>query len=62
MRRWNAGILFALIGGLMGFAVYTLADCSGGLCAITSNPVTTTLYMAIAGWLLSGSIPEKVRK
>ena len=47
-------LLFILGGALAGLAYYYLVGCLTGSCPITANPVTTMLYTALIGWLLSG--------
>lgn len=54
MKKWLRPALFTLGGGLVGFAYYALVGCATGSCAITSNPFSSIIYMALIGWLLSG--------
>ena len=56
MKKWLRPALFTLGGGLAGLGYYYLAGCSTGSCAITSNPFTSMAYMALIGWLLSGTL------
>lgn len=58
-RRWLRPVLFALGGALAGLGYYALVGCSTGSCAITSSPVNSMVYMAVAGWLLSLSFGGK---
>ncbi|MBS1736651.1 MAG: hypothetical protein JSS98_08640 [Bacteroidetes bacterium] len=44
-----AGIIFGAIGG---YLYYYFVGCASGTCAITSNPVNSTLYGALMGGLL----------
>ena len=53
VKRWLVPLLFTLGGVLAGLAYYYLVGCNGS-CAISSNPVSTMLYMGLMGWLLSG--------
>lgn len=41
--------LGALLGALAGFLYWNLVGCSSGSCAITANPVNSTLYGAMMG-------------
>lgn len=41
-----------IIGAIGGYAYYYFIGCSSGTCAITSNPVNSTIYGAIMGALL----------
>lgn len=43
------GIIFGAIGG---YLYYYFVGCASGTCAITSNPVNSTLYGALMGGLL----------
>jgi len=45
--------LFAVAGALVGLAYYYFVGCANGSCAITSNPVSSMLYMAILGVFIS---------
>jgi len=45
-------IIGILIGSLGGYAYYFFVGCANGTCAITSNPLNSTLYGAMMGGLL----------
>ena len=45
-------IIGILIGSLGGYAYYFFVGCASGSCAITSNPLNSTLYGAMMGGLL----------
>lgn len=45
-------LIGAAIGALGGFAYYYYIGCASGACAITSNPMNSTLYGALMGGLL----------
>ncbi len=45
-------LIGAAIGALGGFAYYHYIGCASGTCAITSNPMNSTLYGALIGGLL----------
>ena len=49
MKNWLIPLLFTLGGVLVGLAYYYLAGC-----AISSNPISSMVYMGLIGWLLSG--------
>ncbi len=40
------------IGAIAGYAYYYFVGCNSGTCAITSNPVNSTLYGTAMGVLL----------
>ena len=54
-KKWLRPTLFTLGGALAGLCYYYFIGCSTGTCAITSNPVSSVLYMGLIGWLLSGA-------
>ena len=54
MKNWLIPLLFTLGGVLVGLAYYYLAGCAAGSCAISSNPISSMVYMGLMGWLLSG--------
>ena len=41
-----------IIGAIAGYLYYYFVGCSSGTCAITSNPINSTLYGAMMGGLL----------
>ncbi len=56
MKKFAKKYLFTLIGAIIGaaagFLYWKFIGCSTGSCAITSNPVNSTLYGAAMGGLL----------
>lgn len=64
MKNWilknKLYFIGALLGGLGGFLYYTFIGCATGTCAITSNPIRSTLYFAFFGAVLLGAFkPDK---
>lgn len=55
MKKWLRPALFILGGALVGLGYYFLVGCSTGSCIITSSPFISMAYMALVGWLLSGT-------
>jgi len=51
---WKKAILFlpVLLGALGGFLYYKFVGCNGS-CAITGNPVNSTLYGSLIGLILT---------
>jgi uncharacterized membrane protein YuzA (DUF378 family) len=47
-------IIGALAGGLAGFIYWKYVGCLTGSCAITSNPLSSTIYFAFMGSILFG--------
>ncbi|MCL4789580.1 MAG: YtxH domain-containing protein [Verrucomicrobia bacterium] len=45
-----------VVGGALGFALYKFVGCSTGACPLTSHPVAATLYGAVLGALIAGSL------
>ena len=56
MKKFAKKYLFTLIGAIIGaaagFLYWKFIGCSTGSCAITSNPVNSTLYGTVVGGLL----------
>ena len=59
IKKWIRPALFTLGGALLGLGYYSFVGCSTGSCAITSNPLSSMLYMGLMGWLLSGVIGKE---
>ena len=49
-------ILGVVIGGGLGFAYYRFVGCSTGACPLTSNPIISTIYGAVLGAIVAGTI------
>ena len=49
-------VIGIVVGGVVGFGWYKLVGCSTGTCPLTSNPVISTIYGAIVGALVAGSL------
>jgi hypothetical protein len=45
-------VLFILGGAAAGYAYYRFIGCSSGACPLTSNPVISSLYGALMGFLI----------
>ncbi|MCU0421177.1 MAG: DUF6132 family protein [Bacteroidia bacterium] len=56
------GLIYVIVGAILGYAYYFFIGCKGGNCAITSNPWFSTLYGAGLGLLLSDIIPKVFNK
>ncbi|MFH1851345.1 MAG: DUF6132 family protein [Candidatus Neomarinimicrobiota bacterium] len=55
---WTTGKSFRIIAGaatgaLLGFAYYYFIGCNSGTCAITGNPLNSTVYGAMLGLLMA---------
>jgi hypothetical protein len=45
-------IIGIIAGAISGYLYYHFVGCASGTCAITSNPINSTLYGAMMGGLL----------
>ncbi|RQP08366.1 MAG: hypothetical protein EAS52_25315 [Parapedobacter sp.] len=50
------------LGALAGFLYWKFVGCNSGSCAITSNPVNSTLYGAAMGGLLLSTFKKDKKK
>ena len=59
MKNWiiKNKLLFigAALGAIAGFLYWKYVGCLTGTCAITSNPIRSTIYFAFFGAVLFGS-------
>lgn len=55
----KVAVLGTLFGALGGYLYYHFIGCTSGTCPITSQPVNSTLYGAMMGWLLVGSFKKE---
>ncbi len=46
---WKRPVTGIVIGGVLGWMYYYFVGCRTGTCAITGNPVNSTLYGAMMG-------------
>lgn len=63
MKNWVKRNIFyitgAVLGALAGYFYWQEVGCLSGTCAITSNPVNSTIYGAAMGALLAGMFKKK---
>ncbi len=50
------------IGAAAGYAYYYFVGCASGTCAITSNPINSTLYGVFMGGLLGDTARDIAAK
>lgn len=50
--KYKLTILGVILGAIGGYLYYHFVGCNSGTCAITSNPVNSTLYGALMGGLV----------
>ena len=66
MKKWivknKLPLAGALAGALTGFLYWKNAGCLTGTCAITSNPLRSTLYFAFIGALVFSLFKTSVKE
>lgn len=60
--KYKIAIIGILAGAIGGYLYYHFIGCASGSCAITSQPVNSTLYGALMGGLLFTSFKKDKRK
>ncbi len=51
LKKHILTIIGIILGAIGGYAYYHFVGCASGTCAITSNPLNSTLYGALMGGL-----------
>lgn len=63
MKKWfqtnKLYFIGGAIGALGGFLYWKYVGCLTGTCAITSNPFKSTIYFAVFGALIIGSLKKE---
>lgn len=54
--KYKLTLIGILFGALGGYLYYRFVGCASGTCAITSNPINSTLYGAMMGGLLLNNL------
>ena len=49
-------LLSAVVGSLIGYGYYRFVGCRSGACLITGNPIVSTLYGAVMGFMVAGGV------
>lgn len=52
LLKYKLTLIGILVGAIGGYAYYYFVGCASGTCAITSNPLNSTLYGSMMGGLL----------
>jgi len=60
--KWLPVIVLTLAGGIIGYLYYYFVGCVSGSCAITSNPIKSTLYCAVIGALVGMIVMPSKKK
>jgi uncharacterized membrane protein YeaQ/YmgE (transglycosylase-associated protein family) len=55
-------VIGVLVGSIAGYFYWQQVGCASGNCAITSNPVNSTLYGALMGGLLFSMFKKEKTK
>ena len=51
-KKYLLTIIGMAIGAVAGYFYWKFVGCNTGSCAITSNPINSTLYVSVMGGLL----------
>lgn len=66
MKKWvnnnKLYIIGAVVGAIGGFLYWKFVGCASGNCAITSNPINSSLYGAMMGSLIFSLAKKEVPK
>ena len=60
--KYKLYFIGASVGALAGFLYWKYVGCLTGTCAITSNPINSTLYFAFFGIILFGSFKKQTKE
>ena len=60
LQRYKVTALGILLGLVAGYLYYHFIGCASGRCAITSNPINSTLYGAMLGGLFMNTFEKKL--
>ena len=55
-------IMGVIAGAICGYLYYLFVGCASGSCAITSNPLNSTLYGALMGGLIANIFKKEEAK
>ena len=62
MQKNKLYLIGALVGAIAGFIYWKYIGCVKGTCAITSNPIRSTIYGAVMGTLLLSLFNKSSKK
>jgi hypothetical protein len=62
IAKYKLTLLGVVVGTFGGFLYYYFIGCSSGTCAITSNPINSSLYGAVMGGLVFNMAKEQKAK
>jgi glycopeptide antibiotics resistance protein len=53
LKKLIRPVILTLTGALAGYLYFYFVGCAAGTCPISSNPVISTIYGAVLGFLIS---------
>lgn len=56
--KYKLTFIGIVVGAIGGYLYYHFVGCASGTCAITSNPLNSTLYGAMMGALLANTFKK----
>lgn len=58
IKKYGFELIGALAGGISGFLYWNYIGCLSGACVIQSNPIMSTLYGVLLGFLAGGLLKD----